>query len=361
MTESSDRARALSAEGHERLREGRLAEAETAYRQAATLRPSVARLHNLASVRQLLGDHAGAELIFRQALAHDPNNPRTQASLGLSVLAQGRLAEGFILYDAWRDIPGGETRGAPELEIPRWSGEPVAGRNIVIWGEEGFGDQIMHARFAVRLREEGAKVGWVCHAALARLVREGLGMNALAVPPAGGRIAIDGADFVAPTSRLAMVCMQRLEAPPPAPYLAWPKPNVVDGLTLGVVARGNPEHDNDRHRSLPPEAAAELMALPGATSLAPADTRARDFWDTAGVIAGLDLVITVDTSVAHLAGALGKPVWVLLPALGCDWRWLTGRRDSPWYPSMRLFRQTAPGDWSGVLAEVKTALAARGI
>jgi len=235
----------------------------------------------------------------------------------------------------------------------------VAGRNILVWGEEGFGDQIMYARFAVRLREAGAKVAWVCNAALTRLVREGLGMDALAMPAAGGRIEIEGADFVAPTSRLAMVCMQGLAEPPPAPYLAPPRPNVVQGLTLGVVARGNPDHDNDRHRSLPPAAAAELMALPGAVSLAPADTGARDFWDTAGVIMGLDLVITVDTSVAHLAGALGRPVWVLLPAIGCDWRWLTARSDSPWYPSMRLFRQTTPGDWSGVLAEVKAALAAR--
>jgi len=101
------------------------------------------------------------------------------------------------------------------------------------------------------------------------------------------------------------------------------------------------------------------MALPGAVCLSPQETSARDFWDTAAIIAGLDLVISVDTSVAHLAGALGKPVWLMLPATGCDWRWGIGRNDCPWYPSMRLFRQMTPGDWSGVLGEVQAAFAAR--
>jgi hypothetical protein len=213
----------------------------------------------------------------------------------------------------------------------------------------------MYARFAPLLRDAGAQVIWVCHPALVRLVREGLGIEAIAA--GAGALAIDGLDYVAPTSRLASVFMPRLLLPPPAPYLRPPRPNVIEGLRVGVVARGNPEHHNDRHRSLPPEVAAELTALPGAVDLSPEETGARDFWDTAGIIAGLDLVISVDTSAAHLAGALGKPVWLLLPAIGCDWRWGQGRSDTAWYPSMRLFRQAKAGDWSGVLAQVKAALA----
>jgi hypothetical protein len=357
MEDAADRARALSAEGDALLRAGALDAAEACYREAAALAPTAGRLHNLGTARQLKGDHAAAEPVFRQALALDPDNPRVTASLGLTLLALGRLAEGFATYDSWRRVPNSGSKGAPDIGVPWWSGQDVAGKNIVVWGEEGYGDQIMFARFAGLLREAGAKVAWVCHRAMARLVREGLGMDALAT---GGAIEITGADYVAPTSRLPVVFMQRLAAPPAAPYLAAPRPNVIEGLRVGVVARGNPDHPNDRYRSLPPEVAAELMALPGAVSLAPEETGARDFWDTASVVAGLDLVIAVDTSVAHLAGAMGKPVWLLLAAVGCDWRWGSGpRTDSPWYPSMRLFRQTAPGDWSGVLAQVKAAFAAK--
>src|SRR5262249_54819307 len=131
------------------------------------------------------------------------------------------------------------------------------------------------------------------------------------------------------------------------------------GLTLGVMARGNPAHDNDHRRSLTPKACEGLMSLPGAVSLAPQDTGARDFWDTAAVIMGLDLVISVDTALAHLAGALGKPCWLLLPAVGCDWRWGTEGSATPWYPSLRLFRQRTPGDWGGVVVDVRAALMLR--
>lgn len=334
-----------------------LEEAEASFRAAAELAPTAEWLHNAAVVRQLRGDHAGAEAGFRQALALQPAFARARATLGLSLLALGRMAEGFSCYDAWRDIPDNQNGPAPDLGAPLWAGEDLAGKAVLVWGEEGFGDQIMYARFAPLLRDAGAEVIWVCDQALVRLVREGLGMEAVAIRP--GALAIEGLDYAAPTSRLPVAFMQKLAAPPPAPYLQPPRPHVIEGSSIGVVTRGNPDHSNDRNRSLPSEAAAELMTLPGALSLAPEDTGARDFWDTAGIIAGLDLVIAVDTSVAHLAGALGKPVWLLLPAIGCDWRWLLGRSDSPWYGSMRLFRQTRPGDWSGVLAQVRAALAER--
>jgi hypothetical protein len=357
METSEDRARALAEEGEALHREGRLAEAEARYRAAAALAPTATRLHNLATLRQIRGDYGEAEAVFRQALALDPGHMRARASLGLVILAQGRLAEGFPYFDAWRRVADGSVKPAPEIEIPQWSGEDVAGKNVVIWGEEGFGDQIMFARFARLLQAAGAQVGWVCDPAMLRLVQEGLGMRAIAT---GGRVEIVGADYVAPSSRLPVVFMQRMAEPPPAPYLAPPKPNAIPGLTVGLVTRGNPQHGADRHRSLPPEAAAALAALPGTVSLAPEETGARDFWDTAGIIAGLDLVISVDTSVAHLAGALGKPCWLLLSAVACDWRWGPKGETSLWYPSLRLFRQTTPDDWTSVVAEVKAALAARG-
>jgi hypothetical protein len=356
MSYRAYRARELADEGEEHHREGRLEAAEARYRQALALEPTATRLHNLATLRQLVGDNRQAEALFRQALELDPSHARARAQLGLAVLAQRRFAEGFALYDAWREIADGTVRPAPATEIPPWSGQDVAGKNVVIWGEEGFGDQIMFARFARLLQAEGASVGWVCHPALLRLVQQGLGMNAIAT---GGEVRITGADYLAPSSRLPVVFMSRLAEPPGAPYLALPKPNTIEGLTVGVVTHGNPEHHADRHRSLPTAAAAELLALPGAVDLAPEETGARDFWDTAGIIAGLDLVISVDTAVAHLAGALGKPCWLLLSALGCDWRWGQSGAQSPWYPSMRLFRQATPGDWSSVLAEVKAAFAAR--
>jgi ADP-heptose:LPS heptosyltransferase len=124
------------------------------------------------------------------------------------------------------------------------------------------------------------------------------------------------------------------------------------------MARGDARNLNDAQRSLPPELAARLLAQPGALSLHPEDSGAGDFADTAALIAGLELVISVDTAVAHLAGALGKPVWLLVPAQGTDWRWMTGRDDSPWYPSMRLFRQKPGQGWGPVVDEVLRRLAA---
>jgi hypothetical protein len=353
MTQAPQRAQALALEAERLYHAGRLVEAEALFREAVALEPTPGRLHNIGTIRQLVGRHAEAEALFRQALALDPGFHRARATLGMSLLAQGRLAEGFAEYDAWRRVPGYQDKAAPDIGVPLWQGEPLDGKRVVIWAEEGFGDQLMYARFVRQLVDGGATVGWAAHPAMVRLIREGLGMEAAGLD---NTVQIAAPDVLIPSSRLPLHLMREAGPPPATPYLRPPAPRRIAGLTIGVVAQGNPEHDNDRYRSMTPAAAAALLDLPGAVSLTPKDTGARDFYDTASIIAGLDLVITVDTSVAHLAGALGKPVWVLLPMYGCDWRWGQGRADSDWYPTARLFRQRSPGDWAGVLREVRAAL-----
>jgi hypothetical protein len=343
----------LAQEGRALYAAGRFAEAAEVLQRAAEARPADARLlHDAGAARQMLGDYRAAEDLFRRALAISPEAPRLQASLGLVRLAQGDFVEGFRLYEAWRRIDGWRASAAPDLPLPRWAGEPLAGKRVLVWSEEGLGDQIMFARFAAGLQARGAQVVWGCAPAMARLLGEGLGVE---VAPSGQ--GVSGVDVYMPSSGLPVVFLSQLGEPiPPAPYLTAPAPNRIEGLTIGVVARGNPDHWNDANRSLTPEAEARLMALPGAVSLAPAQTGARDFWDTAAIVAGLDLVISVDTSVAHLAGALGKPVWLLLPRIGVDWRWGSTGEASVWYASMRLFRQRTAGDWSEVLDRVEAAL-----
>jgi hypothetical protein len=237
----------------------------------------------------------------------------------------------------------------PALPYPEWRGEDVAGKRLLIWPEQGYGDQIQFARFARLLKARGAEVTLFCHAELAPLFAESMGVQALA---ASGEVEFPDPDFWVMQGSLAARLGVTVDTIPAEPYLraVRPGPPLGDGFKVGLKTEGNPGHSNDANRSLRPEQAQRLRELPARiVELDPAATGACDFADTAAIVDQLDLVICVDTSVAHLAGAMGKPVWVLIPAVETDWRWLLGRTDSPWYPSMRLYRQARGESWDAVI------------
>lgn len=280
-------------------------------------------------------DLAEAERALREARALAPDNPAIQLALGVVLLKAGRLAEGYPLYSRWRDADAG--RGAaPGLPLPRWKGEGVAGRHALIWSEHGFGDQIMLARYARWMVGQGATVRWVCPPPLCRLF-DSLGVEAM---PSDRSFELRGTDLYVPSSQLLTIGGYAFLD---HPYIPTPEPAARPG-GVGVMAAAAGDHADGPDRSLPPDLAAALRGLPGAVDLDPAVTGAKDFMDTAAIVAGLDRVITVDTAVAHLAGAMGKPVSILLPYVA-DWRWFTDPSRSAFYGSATLYRQPAPDDW----------------
>jgi hypothetical protein len=318
---------------------GDFATAEQGYLAHPT---SLNALYNLATLYRRTDRLAQAEAAYRVILGQYPDMAATRRSLGMCLLAQRRYAEAWPLYEARRTIQGG---GEPIASCPEWQGEPLAGRRLVVVMEQGLGDQIMFSRYLPVLQAEGAEVVAACDPrTLARLFE---------------RSGFATAPFLRPGSRLpaadywVFMCSVplRLGRPDPAPavYLS----GQGGGQGIGVVTRGNPTHQNDAHRSLGEAEAAALLAL--GRDLSPAATGALDFLETAEIIAGLNLVITVDTSVAHLAASMGKPCWVLLPRVSLDWRWNDGER-SDWYPGVRLFRQAAPHSWPAVIDRVRDAL-----
>ena len=288
-----------------------------------------------------------AEAKFRLALNEEPGRTTALFDLGLALMAQGRYREGFPYYAARFGLAG--SRPKPRLPYPEWQGEPLKGRNIALFPEQGLGDQIQIARFAPVLRKMGADVTLFCDAPLQRLF-EGLGTRTIA---ASGAVEFPDPDYLCMIMDLPGKLRSTLQTLPSTPYLsATPRPM---GARIGVARRGKATHANDARRSLPDDLVLPFEAL----ELSPEVTGAKDFQDTADIIAGLDLVVSVDTSIAHLAGALGKPCWLLLPRQGIDWRWMANRTDSPWYPSMRLYRQEVADDWVGVLKRVATDLEAQ--
>lgn len=346
MSSESDFAEAVAAHGR-----GDLARAERGYRAVLNSKPLEAR-HNLGVVLGSLGRFTEAEAMFRAALEVDPASPRPRHALAMLLLADGRYGEAWPLWEARRELPELEVpRPELELAIPEWTGEPLVGKRLLVFGEQGFGDKIMFARYLAPLQAMGAEPIFVCPPALHRLI----GSLGIEIAGAEGDAEALRADAWILAGSLPLRFATTIETiPPPAVFAAQARPGEA---RIGVMTAGAGGHRNDPERSLPPRYAQRLLRL--GRDLSPEATGAEDFLETAGIIAGLDLVITVDTAVAHLAGSLGKPVWILLPARDTDWRWLRGREDSPWYPSARLFRQRVPGDWEPVFRRLETELSRR--
>ncbi len=306
------------------------------------------QLHHSGSAHAIVGRFAEAEASFRKALLLAPDDATVRHALAISVLAQGRYPEGFKLYAGRTNVPQLNIR-RPSLTVPEWNGEDLAGRSIAIFPEQGLGDQIQFSRFVRDLKAAGADVTLLCAAPLARLFAASLGVRALA---AKGDVTFPDPDYWSLIGDLPGKLGVDLAGLGRSPYLfASPAPPTGG---VGVMLQGNPNHPNDAERSLPAGSGFSFDTV----NLDPAQTGATDLADTAQIIAGLDLVISVDTAVAHLAGAMGKPCWIMLPAYRTDWRWMSEGTTSPWYPSARLFRQKRRGAWADVIQAVERAYAA---
>jgi hypothetical protein len=326
-------------------RAGDFETAERGYRQIMHVRNAALNLGVLYSEH---GRPGQAEEVFRWLLGHRPDYAAAKHGLGMLLLAERRYAEGWPIYEAGRAVVY-PPRPAPEADYPQWRGEPLAGKRIVVCAEQGAGDQIMFGRYLGELAAREAQVTLACDPRTVARLFETTGVATQPFLP--GRQRLAPADYWARVGSLP--AWLGAGAPAAPVYLDLPTTPGRNGGGIGVVTQGNPNHRNDAHRSLPPGPAGRLLRL--GRDLAPAATGARDFLETAEIVVGLDLVITVDTSVAHLAGAMGKPVWVLLPRVAMDWRWNDGA-SSDWYPAARLFRQPVVGDWDGVLDAVEAAI-----
>lgn len=364
----------------------RFDEAESVYLQVLKQVPdSPAAWSNLGVLLACLKREVDAEACYRTALALDDSYAKARFNLAYILLRQGRFEEGWHCLEA-RDWYAMLDR---HFTCPRWRGESLAGKSVVIGLEAGHGDMIQFCRYVPLLKSMGAdRVSIVCHPGLNVLFASLSGIDE--VLSLDDEVPSSGWNFWTPPLSLPYYCQTRLDTvPAPIPYLAaepgrverWRLAMPAHGLRVGLVWKGNPRFENDADRSLPSldvlvplgsVAGVQFVSLqkgagedearcppPGLSVLAFGHTL-EDFADTAALVSCLDLVICVDTAVAHLAGALGKPCWVLLPDYRTDWRWLSGRADSPWYPQqMRLFRQPPGGGWTAVVDAVVEALKIR--
>ena len=396
-------------------RQGRLEEASAACERAIALAPQdVGAWLNLGIIKSKRGDLAGAVEAYRQAISIDPNSPEAFTNLGAALgslgmsaaaiaasaravelrpgdaelhynhamllLRSGDLKAGFREFE-WRLSHASPKFRPRSFDVPRWRGEPRQGRTLLIHAEQGLGDSLHFVRFVAQAAATGGAVVLQVQPPLVELLRDSLDVTVISrdapAPPFDLHVPLMSLPFELGITMETIPSQVPYLKAAPAKAAAWrAKLAGYEGLKVGVVWAGSPGHRHDRMRSLSAELVLPHLAMPGVQLFSlQKEPRADDrlvlegsssgivdlapslasFADTAAAVSAMDLVISVDTAVAHLAGALGKPTWILLPHV-LDWRWLYAREDTPWYPTARLFRQTRCGDWASVLDRLPSEL-----
>ena len=362
----------------------RLDEALVSAREAARLAPAQARnFVNLAKVLVDRGERDDAVTCFMAALIRETDNPEGHLGIGQILLAEGNFRPGWIEYE-WRNKLDQARGTMPKMVTPLWNGMRLPRERVLLVGDQGFGDSIQFARYIPLVAERCGEVAVGCSPELAPLLAPIEGVKGVYtrwddIPRHVAHSLLSSLPGILGTEPDTI--------PSDIPYLAAVPGDIVDWQArfaplraageklVGLVWAGRPTHPNDARRSLTLDMLAPLAAIPGtrlvslqkplpprdaaqAAQLNLSDWSAEltDFSQTAAAISALDLTITIDSAVAHLAGALNRPVWVMMPE-PADWRWMNTRTDSPWYPSMRLFRQRRPGAWTEVITDIAAALA----
>ncbi|MGD0389610.1 MAG: tetratricopeptide repeat protein [Tepidisphaeraceae bacterium] len=361
--------------------QGQLDEAIAARRQAIRLKPDFAEAYNdLGNALRDVGQPEESIAALRRSVQLMPDYALAHWNLALSLLMQGDFVQGWREYE-WRWRWDGFSSPCRNFAQPLWNGEELDGKTILLYAEQGIGDAIQFARYIPRVARRGGGIVVECQTPLKRLLSRIPSVQAVItegepLPPF---------DVQCPLLSLPLAFRTNWSSiPASVPYLKpdrkqsamWKKRLAAEypHRRIGLAWAGSSAHKKDRTRSVELSQLAPLAAIPGNSffslqmgeagkQVPPAEmtlhdftAELNDFADTAALLDNLDLVITVDTAVAHLAGAMGKPVWVLV-SYAPDWRWLLRREDSPWYPTMRLFRQTSIGDWANVIQRVANSLA----
>jgi tetratricopeptide (TPR) repeat protein len=347
----------------------------------------IGALNNLGSLAAAQADYSRAETVYRAALRLDPRHPSTRFNLATTLLIRGQYEEGFRLYESRFDaFPARYPRSTPlarKLQsLPRWRGQPLPSQRLLVWAEQGLGDTVMMLRYLPELLNRGVdRVIVKCDRQLARMVEsQGTADQVVTDDDEAAAIAFDA--HVPMMSLPRLFGITRDSVPGAAAYLTVP-PEIkaewraklgIQTPTIGLAWAGSPVLQDDAVRSIPLRRFASLLDMPDVefVSLQKGDRAADwrdprggsaiascgDLLDTAGLISALDLIISVDTAVAHVAGALGKPVW-LLNRFASEWRWGLSDEDTLWYPSMKIFREPRPDSWEDVIVQLEAELSSR--